>query len=116
MDTELLCEALASPETDLYFSVREHFPQELIEAEVALLDSEYQKRFQEKESLWALRDDKRKKIRLDLNSDGNPEWFIVVGPGKLIYANRPRSPIIINGVDMGCDVLVRVDSYPEAVP
>ncbi len=44
-------EALASPETDLYFSVRSHFPQELIEAEVARLDPEYQKRFKEKESL-----------------------------------------------------------------
>lgn len=109
-------EALTSPETELYFSLRSHFPQELIEAEVALLEPEYQKRFKEKESLWALRDDKRKKIRLDLNRDGNSEWFIVVGPGKLIYANRPRSPIIINGVDIGCDVLVRVESYPEAVP
>lgn len=116
MDVELLCKALEAKTPDLYFELREHFPPDLIEAEIELLEANYQAKFQEKENLYSLKDDKRKRIKLELTGVGGPAWFIVVGPGRLIFADRPRRPIVINGVVYDCDVLVDIDIYPEAVP
>jgi hypothetical protein len=52
MDIDLLIEVLAKKDTHLYFQMREHFPHELIEAEIQALESRYQQVYHELEELW----------------------------------------------------------------
>jgi hypothetical protein len=52
MDIELLVEVLAKKDAQLYFAMREHFPLELIKAEVEALQPKYQQVYRELEELW----------------------------------------------------------------
>jgi hypothetical protein len=52
MDIDLLIEVLAKKDSHLYFAMRDHFPAELIQAEVEALQPKYQKAYRELEELW----------------------------------------------------------------